>query len=278
MVNCANKNRSYEIIRVASLSVIAALVKKDDSDVINFLIKTKIIPVILKNMEKGTEIIRKVACFIIQRIIEDINGFKYICEFRERLFAIIYVLNLMLKNKLRDKLIKNILKIYLCLIENKEAKSLIKQQFPKILKDKGFIQNLDDNSKAKFEILIKSLEEEEAGTEIIKLKNELSNNNNINIIQNINIINNNNINIYNNGNQMNLKINNDMNNKNINMMLINSMNQMTIQPGFMMTPNMGDYNYNVYNDNESYMNSNIYNQNLNNGFPNFNFYNSYKNV
>ena len=100
-LSCTNKTKSYEIIRVTSLSVIAALVKIDDSDVINFLIKTEIIPVILRIMEKGTEIIRAVACFIIQRIIEDINGLKYMCDLRERLFAIIYVLNVMLQNKLK---------------------------------------------------------------------------------------------------------------------------------------------------------------------------------
>ena len=70
-LSCTNKTKSYEIIRVTSLSVIAALVKIDDSDVINFLIKTEIIPVILRIMEKGTEIIRAVACFIIQRIIDN---------------------------------------------------------------------------------------------------------------------------------------------------------------------------------------------------------------
>ena len=280
-LSCTNKTKSYEIIRVTSLSVIAALVKIDDSDVINFLIKTEIIPVILRIMEKGTEIIRAVACFIIQRIIEDINGLKYMCDLRERLFAIIYVLNVMLQNKLSSRLIKNVLKIYLGLIENKEAKILIRQQLPKKLKDKKFIQSLDDSSKAKVDILLKSLEEDdtERDIKIIKLKNDLTYKNNNNIIQNINIINNNTINIYNNGNQMNLN-NIDMsnNNQNLNLMFVNNLNPMKIQSGYMINQPVGDFNYNVYNDNESYMNSNIYNQNPNSGFPNINFYNIFKNI
>ena len=273
-LSCTNKTKPYEVIKVTSLSVIAALVKIDDSDVINFLIKTEIIPVILRIMEKSKEIMREAACFIIQRIIEDINGLKYMCEIRERLIVIIYILNVILENKLSFRLLKNVLKIYLGLIENKEAKKLLKQKFPQKLKDKNFIRNLDDSSKVKVEILLKSLEENEA--EIIKLKNDLTNKNNNNI-QNINIINNNNINIYNNGNQINLN-NNDINNNNtnMNMIFVNNLNQM--QPRFMITSPVGDYNFNAYNDNDNYMNQNIYNQNSNNGLPNINFYKTFKNI
>ena len=279
-----NKTKSYEIeiLRVTSLSVIAALVKqKNYSDVINFLIKTEIIPVILRIMEKGTEIIRAVSCFIIQRIIENSNGLKYICDLRERLFAIICVLNAMLQNKLSDRLIKNVLQIYLGLIGNKDAKNLIRQRIPKKLKDKKFIQSLDNSSRAKVDNLLKSLEEDETERDIkiIKLKNDLTYKNNSNIIQNINIINNNTINIYNNPNQMNLN-NNDMSNttQNINMMFMNNLNQMKMQPGFMLNQPVGDFNYNVYNDNENFTSSNIYNQNTNTGFPNINFYKTYNNI
>ena len=99
-LKCPNKSKLYEIIKVTSLGVIAALVKIDDSDVINYLIKSEIIPVILKIMQKGTcDIMGQITSFIIQRIINDINGLKYICEMRERLMAIKYVLEVMLQNK-----------------------------------------------------------------------------------------------------------------------------------------------------------------------------------
>ena len=281
-LSCPNKMKSYEIIRVTALGVIAALVKTDDSEVINFLIRTEIIPVILKIMKKGTsEIIGQVASFIIQRIVNDINGLKYICEMRERLFAITYVLDVMLQNKNNNKNIKNILRIYLGLIENKEAKNILKWTLPEKLRDVNFTQNLDESSKLKINTLLKTLEEdeEENDIKIIKLKNDLTNKSSNNSIQNINIINNNNLNNYNNGNKMNLNINNDMNinnNKNLNMMFINNMNQMKMQSGFMISPPIGDFNYNICNDNENYMNANIYNQN--NGFSNINFYNTYKNI
>ena len=273
-LRCSNKNKSYDVIRVTTLSVIAALVKINDSDVINFLIKTEIIPVILRSMEKGTEIIRFTASFIIQRIIEDINGLKYICDLRERLYVIICVLNAMLQNKSSNRIIKHVLKMFLCLKENKEAKFLIRQHFPQKLKDINFIRSLDESSQRKVNSLLKSLKEDEEEDNIItKLKNDLTNknnNNNFTIFQNINMINNNNIN-NNNGNQINLN-NNDIANNNINMMFMNNMNQMALPS--MMTPQANDIYYNIFNDNENFMNSNIYNQSMGSGFPNINYFNS----
>ena len=277
-LRCSSKIKSYDVIRVTSLGVIAALVKIDDSDVINYLIKTEIIPIILRNMEKGTEIIRSTASFIIQRIIEDINGIKYMCDLRERLYVILSVLNSTIQNKPSKRIIKDVLKIYLGLKENKEAKSLIRQYFPKKLRDINFVSTLDESAQRKVESLLKSLEEDEEGTDIkiIKLKNDLTNNNNA-IIQNINRIKNNNISIYNNGNQMNLN-NNDMNNnnKNLNKIFTNNINPIKLPS--MMHSSINDFKYTIYNDNEGFMNPSIYNQNIGNGFPNINYYNNYKNI
>lgn len=278
-LKCTNKTKSYEVIRVSALSVIAALVKNNDSDIINFLIKTEIIPVILRIMEKGSELIRAVTCFIVQRIIVDVNGLKYICELKQRLYAIIYVLDTMLQNKISLRITKNIIKIYLGLIENKEAKTMLKSELPEKIRDEDFIMSLDDSSKVKVNNLLKALDEDESGNDIKikKLKNDLTNKNNNNI-QNINIIKNTNFDNINNLNNyktpMNYNNNSD-NNKSINMMFLNNMNQMKMNPTFMIP---GDFNYNIYSDNENCMNSNIYNQNSNNGFTNMNFYNTFKNI
>ena len=309
-LKCSNKTKLHEIIKVSVLGVIAALVKNNDSEIINFLIKTEIIPVILRNMEKGSDLIKAITCFIVQRIIMDINGLKYICEVRQRILAINSVFNKMLQNKeVSPRTIKNILKIYLGLIENKEAKKIIKPLLPEIIKDTNFKKGLETSSKNKVNKLLKALDEDESGSDhkIKKLKNDLTsknisninnniNNNNNNNIQNINKIKKNsydysvnNINNINNlSNNKNTMINpntmnyitsnnnNPDNNKNINMMFYNNMNQMKMN--YMIPPSVGDYNYNIYSDNENFMNANIYNQNSNNGFNNINFYNTFKNM
>ena len=278
----SNRAKIYDVIRLSTLGVIAALVKRDDSGVINFLLSTGIIPILLKIIERGTDLSRTLAFFILHRIIYDSKGFSYICEMKERLHAITYILGMIMHNKISQRLKNYILKIFILLIENKDAKNMIKQESLDKIKDENFIISLDDSSKDKVKKILKSFQDDELGNDIKikKLKNDLTNKTN-NSVQNINIVNNNiNININNYNNNGNQNVNNgDMNNNmNLNMMFINNMNQMKIQPGFMISPSMGDFNYNICNDNENYMNNNIYNQNQNNGYGNLNFFNGYKNI
>eukprot|EP00894_Picocystis_sp_ML_P001915 jgi/Pico_ML_1/52432/g3138.t2 len=52
-LNTVSKTRPFEYLRLTSLGVIGALVKVDDTDVINFLLSTEIIPLCLRTMEMG---------------------------------------------------------------------------------------------------------------------------------------------------------------------------------------------------------------------------------
>ena len=79
-LNTLNKSKPYEYIRLTALGVIGALVKVDNPEVISYLLNTEIIPLCLRIMERGSELSKTVACFIVQRILLDDNGLKYICE------------------------------------------------------------------------------------------------------------------------------------------------------------------------------------------------------
>ena len=277
-LNITNNSKIYDVIRLSVLAVIGALVQRDDSLVIIFLYNTGIIPILLKIIERGTDLSRTLAFFILYRIVYDSKGFSYICEMKERLHAVTYILGMVMNNKISQRLKNYILKIFLLLIENKDAKDMIKQESLDKIKDKNFFINLDDSAKVKVKKILKSFQDDELGNDIKikKLKNDLTNKNN-NTVQNINVVNNN-INSYNNNGNQNANNGDVNNNMNLNMMFINNMNQMKIQPGFMISPPMGDFNYNICNDNENYMNNNIYNQNPNNGYGNLNFFNGYKNI
>ena len=49
----------------------ACLWQIDDTEVINFLLSTEIIPLCLKTMEMGSELSKTVATFIVQKILID---------------------------------------------------------------------------------------------------------------------------------------------------------------------------------------------------------------
>ena len=270
-LNTLNKSKPYEYIRLTALGVIGALVKVDNPDVITYLLNTEIIPLCLRIMERGSELSKTVACFIVQRILLDDNGLKYICEKKERLSAINTVLGFMIKNKPSSRLVKHIIRSYCRLAENPEGKNLLKNNLPQEMKEMEFINSLDESSKKWLQNLNKLLKGERGGI--------MGNNPNGNIgVNNINI----NINM-NNNNGMNMglmDINNNQNlnnnlNLNPNMMMLNQMNLPPNQ-GYMMPQQAGDFNFQMYN--EPYMNNGIYmpNQNPNNGFNNMNYYGNFQ--
>ena len=51
------------------------LLQVDDTEVINFLLSTEIIPLCLRTMEMGSELSKTVATFIVQKILLDNVGF-----------------------------------------------------------------------------------------------------------------------------------------------------------------------------------------------------------
>ena len=87
-LNTLSNSRPYEYLKLTSLGVIGALVKADDPEVINFLIHTEIIPLCLRIMDRGSELSKTVATFIIQKILYDENGLNYLCQTFDRLHTV----------------------------------------------------------------------------------------------------------------------------------------------------------------------------------------------
>ena len=266
-LNTLNKSKPYEYIRLTALGVIGALVKIDNREVIQYLLNTEIIPLCLRIMERGSELSKTVACFIVQRILLDESGLKYICEKAERLNAINTVLCFMIKNKPSQRLVKHIIRSYNRLAENEEGKNLLQNNLPIEMNEPEFINTLDESSR-KWLMNLKRVLKGEKGV-VTNNQNGNINMNNMNINMNMN---HNNGMMNNMGMPMDLNNNPNMNNPmpmNPNMMVLNQMNLQN--QGYMMSQQPNDY-MNMYGD--QYLNNGMYmgNQNTNNGFNNMNYY------
>eukprot|EP00850_Spirogloea_muscicola_P014839 SM000109S14153 [mRNA] locus=s109:232912:235182:- [translate_table: standard] len=140
-LNTVSKTRPFEYLRLTSLGVIGALVKVDDTDVINFLLSTEIIPLCLRTMELGSELSKTVATFIVQKILLDDVGLAYICATAERFFAVGAVLAsmvAMLAEQPSVRLLKHIIRCYLRLSDNPRAGEALRQCLPELLRDSTF--------------------------------------------------------------------------------------------------------------------------------------------
>lgn len=151
-LNTVSKNRPFEYLRLTSLGVIGALVKMDDSEVINFLLQTEIIPLCLRIMETGSELSKTVATFIVQKILLDEVGLDYICQTAERFYAVSTVLGnmvLVLVESPSVRLLKHVVRCYLRLSDNARAKEALRQCLPDGLRDNTFTNVLKDDVSVK---------------------------------------------------------------------------------------------------------------------------------
>ena len=301
-------SRNSLMIRTLTLRMLHTLIdKKLDIETFNILKQHQIMITLLKIVSNGKELDKKIACHIMKIIISNDMGLEYFCEVKQRLQALVFTFAQILVYDDCVKLKKFALRILLKITENNEAKNEIKDYLLDLFKKFNIYQNLDESGKIKAKQLEKILQDGDMGLEtgnseskIQKLKSDLTNNSNnntnngnnnsfktkkneVNNLHNLNLTKSNSFTGYNNtANQRQININsNEFNNNgnklNINMMFINNMNQIKMTNGYMMPP-VGDINYNLNKDNEGYMNPNMYNQNVNNGFGNMNFYNTFKNM
>jgi CCR4-NOT transcription complex subunit 9 len=147
-LNTVSKTRPFEYLRLTSLGVIGALVKVDDTEVINFLLSTEIIPLCLRTMETGSELSKTVATFIVQKILLDNVGLNYICQTAERFFAVGAVLSSMVNGLAEQpsvRLLKHIVRCYLRLSDNPRAREALRQCLPELLRSPNFTACLKDD-------------------------------------------------------------------------------------------------------------------------------------
>eukprot|EP01135_Chromosphaera_perkinsii_P008116 Nk52_evm32s1129 gene=Nk52_evmTU32s1129 len=147
-----SKTRPFEYLRLTSLGVIGALVKTDDSDTINFLLQTEIIPLCLRIMENGSELSKTVATFIVQKILMDDLGLSYICATYERFYAVATVLAGMVQGLAEApaaRLLKHIVRCYHRLSDNGRAKEALRQCLPEPLRDSTFANCLKEDAATK---------------------------------------------------------------------------------------------------------------------------------
>ena len=160
-LNTVSKGRAFEYLRLTSLGVIGALVKVDDPQVIAFLIKTEIIPLCLRIMERGTDLSQTVATFIIQKILMDDEGLKYLCMQPDRFNAVSNALDCVVENQLvkpSQRLLKHIIKCYFRLAENHRAQTFYVKKLPNIVKSSNKLNEaLDDSSKRVLQSFIEIL-------------------------------------------------------------------------------------------------------------------------
>ncbi|RCV09464.1 hypothetical protein SETIT_2G031000v2 [Setaria italica] len=151
LLNTTIDTRSFEYLRLTTLGVFGALVKVDDTEVVNSLLKSDIIHLCLRIMETGSELSKTVATFIVQKIIIDEAGLQHICGTPERFFGIASVLASMVAEQPQPstRLLKHIIRCYLRLTDDPRARTALQTNLPEALRDGTFDNCLGDDAVAR---------------------------------------------------------------------------------------------------------------------------------
>ena len=150
-LSTSSSERPFEYLRLTSLGVVGALVKSDDQEVIGYLLRTEIVPLCLRIMEKGTELSKTVATFVVQKILLSDDGLNYICHTPDRFTAVVTVLRGMV-TQTKDctaRLLRHIIRCYLRLSDHPRAKDALKQCLPEQLRDLTYIKLLQEDNNMK---------------------------------------------------------------------------------------------------------------------------------
>lgn len=149
-LNTTSVERPFEYLRLTSLGVIGALVKSDEVEVIKFLLNTEIVPLCLKIMERGTELSKTVATFIVQKILLFDCGLHYVCATPERFMAVASVLREMVKEvSVTARLLRHIIRCYQRLSEHPRARDALKHCLPEQLRNDTFASLIADDQNMK---------------------------------------------------------------------------------------------------------------------------------
>ncbi|CAG0884457.1 unnamed protein product, partial [Cyprideis torosa] len=151
-LHMTSQERPFEYLRLTSLGVIGSLVKTDEREAVDFLLNTEIIPLCLQIMEKGSDLSKTVATFIVSKILLDPKGLNYICQTYERFSHVAMILGkmvLLLAKEPSLRLLKHVIRCYLSLSENNRAREALRQCIPDPLKDDTFQVVLKDDRNAK---------------------------------------------------------------------------------------------------------------------------------
>ncbi|KAK3124437.1 hypothetical protein QOZ80_7BG0586520 [Eleusine coracana subsp. coracana] len=152
-LDVTNNGKGFEPLRLTSLSILGALVKGDnvEVEVINFLLRGEVIPLCLQIMEKGSEVSKVVATFIIQKILLDDAGLTFICATVDRFFNVTNVLATMVAALVKEpstKILKYVVCCYLRLTYHPRALVALRINFPEALKDGTFNNCLGEDTEA----------------------------------------------------------------------------------------------------------------------------------
>ncbi|XP_044318822.1 CCR4-NOT transcription complex subunit 9 isoform X2 [Triticum aestivum] len=165
-----DKAQAFEQLRLATLGVIGALVKDENTKATEYLLKCETIPLCLNIMEIGNEPSKTVSTFILLKVLRNELGLHRCCDTRGPFYDIAFALQKRVNSpdeRPSARLLRCIIQCYLRLLDHPRGHAVLKTWFPSVLQTGTFNDYLTDPSMQ--ECLQQLLAKMEAGSPIRSL-------------------------------------------------------------------------------------------------------------
>jgi CCR4-NOT transcription complex subunit 9 len=161
------KKSPFSHLIASTLMVFGCLVKSKNTQTIQSLCKTELVPLILKNMRKGYLFSRISAAYILMNILMDDLGLEYICQNLERLFTVAHICRDIIQEMsgfphvAHDKevqlLFRHIIRCLLLMTRNQVACVNLPEYIPTVLKNNDGSVVSDEQIRKWIVMLLKTL-------------------------------------------------------------------------------------------------------------------------
>lgn len=151
----------FEEMKLSSIGIFANLVLENEKEIYEYLIQIEFIPICLRILKFGSDILKILSAFILDRIINNDHGIREICSDFDKASAVIETLNFIVERLMNDyenKLAKYIINSYNMIIQREEVKPIIIQKKISSLETIDF-SNVKERISQEFIDLVHKLQE-----------------------------------------------------------------------------------------------------------------------
>mmetsp|Transcript_1713 Transcript_1713/g.3502 ORF Transcript_1713/g.3502 Transcript_1713/m.3502 type:complete len:281 (-) Transcript_1713:49-891(-) len=144
-LSTSHTERPFEYLRLTALGVIGALLKANSGSV-RPLLETDLLRLCLNSLEAhASELSKVVAAFILQQLLLDDHGLDLICSSQDSLSKVTDALSAVVETLVQApsiRLLKPLVRCYLCLTEDPRGKRRVKEFLPEGLRSEPSLKQL----------------------------------------------------------------------------------------------------------------------------------------
>ncbi|XP_012848357.1 PREDICTED: cell differentiation protein RCD1 homolog [Erythranthe guttata] len=142
----------FEHLRLATLDAMCSLVKVPDTEVIDCILYSEIMPLCLQILQCGSVMSKPFAAFIVEKLLLNNDYFQHICHLPKRLFPVCHALGnvvALLAEAPSAQLLNHVIRCYHRFLDDERSHWTMRNPFPKALTDGTFDHCLREEQRAR---------------------------------------------------------------------------------------------------------------------------------